>query len=82
MNGDQGILVLCVSPSEAMRCWKKQRKTIMHAIYSGRLIARQSAFGGAWLINTASAIKLWGKPDNEAWKQIVLGAEVGGVGLK
>lgn len=51
-----------ITAQECAILYKKNIKSVMVAIWRGRLAARQSAHGTTWLISRAAATKLWGEP--------------------
>ena len=53
-----------ITVQECAILYKKNPKSVMIAIWSGRLTARQSSVGSTWLISRAAATKLWGEPEN------------------
>lgn len=61
-ENQENAMALVVTLPEAGKLWNKSRKTIEMQILKGRLVARQSIVGGAWLISTDSMTELWGKP--------------------
>lgn len=50
-----------ITVQECATMFNKNTKSVMVAIWRGRLAARQSSVGATWLVSRASASALWGK---------------------
>jgi hypothetical protein len=48
---------------EVCLLWGKTPKSVMMALYTGRLSGRPSVTGGSWLVELTSVFKLWGDPE-------------------
>jgi hypothetical protein len=59
------VLAKVLTVSEVCTLWGKGQKTVMMAIHRDKIIARQAAYGRAWMIYKPSVIKLWGEPIKE-----------------
>ena len=65
---DHDAFLICLDAvltvQECATIYSKNPKSVMLAIWKGRLTARQSSVGATWLISRAAATKLWGEPKN------------------
>lgn len=59
------MLSQVISVSEVCGIWRKTQKTVMMAIYKGRIIARQADFGSTWLVHRGSCRDYWGEPPKD-----------------
>lgn len=53
-----------ITVQECAILYGKNPKSVMMAIWSGRLSARQSSYGATWLISRAAASRLWKAKEN------------------
>lgn len=51
-----------ITVSEVCGIWGVTQKTVMMAIFKGKIVGRQADYGKIWLVHRGSCRKHWGDP--------------------